>query len=139
VVALVDVAYAGSLLGIVAGLVAGWRTGNVPAVVNSVAALAVALLSNLVEVLLDFGAVLWEFLELAARVVGDRVGASPVLEVYGLRDTALDLVFNAVGAVPVVALDVRTLGTVTPRSPLIANLVLTAAVVCIALRTSGMG
>lgn len=72
--------------------------------------------------------VCWELVELYAREVGERVGAPPVLEHYGLRDTALDLVFNAIGAVLVIGADVRTLGTVTEHSAPIANLVLTASV-----------
>ena len=51
--------------------------------------------------------VFWELLELAARRVGERFGVDPVLVHYGWRDTALDLGFDAVGALLVVALDVR--------------------------------
>ncbi|WP_181686391.1 hypothetical protein [Halorhabdus salina] len=51
--------------------------------------------------------VLWEGLELLARDVGDRLDVEPVLVHYGWLDTALDLVFDVVGAVLVVALDVR--------------------------------
>ena len=49
----------------------------------------------------------WELLELAARAVADRYGIEPVLVHYGRRDTALDLVFDFVGAVLVVGLDLR--------------------------------
>lgn len=75
--------------------------------------------------------VFWELIELYARELGDRVGAPPVLEYYGLRDTALDLVFNVVGAVLVVAIDVRTLGTATRQSARLANLGLAASVVLV--------
>lgn len=209
--ALLQVAYAGALVGIVVGLLLAIRTDNGPAVANAVAAVVVALLPAIVEV--GFGAagldvsfapalslalavtgllhvvgmlgwydtvwwwdhlthtvsaaimaavvhaalytidagvpgvalsrayvatftllfvlaagVLWELLELYAREVGERVDAPPVLEHYGLRDTAVDLVFNAVGAVLVIAADVRTVGTVTEHSAPIANLVLAASV-----------
>lgn len=83
--------------------------------------------------------VLWELLELYAREVGERVGATPVLEHYGLRDTALDLVFNAVGAVSVIVVDVRTLGTVTEHSAPIANLVLAASVGFVFAGTVALG
>ena len=49
----------------------------------------------------------WELLESAARDVADRYGIEPVLVQYGWRDTALDLVFDLVGALLVVALDIR--------------------------------
>lgn len=49
----------------------------------------------------------WELLELVARAVGDRYDIDPVLVHYGWRDTALDLVFDVVGAVAVVAVDGR--------------------------------
>lgn len=49
----------------------------------------------------------WELLELLAREVADRYDIEPVLVHYGRRDTALDLVFDLVGALLVVALDVR--------------------------------
>ena len=59
-------------------------------------------------VLAIFGlGVAWELLELAARDLAERVDIDPVLVHYGWRDTALDLVFDLVGALLVVALDVR--------------------------------
>lgn len=42
--------------------------------------------------------VLWEVLEFAGREFAFLVGAAPVLVQYGLEDTLLDLVFDAVGA-----------------------------------------
>jgi hypothetical protein len=51
--------------------------------------------------------VFWELLELVARAVGERFGVDPILVVYGRRDTALDLVFDVVGAILVVALNAR--------------------------------
>lgn len=83
--------------------------------------------------------VLWELLELYAHEIGEHVGAAPVLAHYGLRDTALDLVFNAVGAVLVIAIDIRSLGTPTEQSALIANLVLAASVAFIFCGTIALG
>lgn len=54
-ITLVQVAYAGVLVGIVVGLLTALRTGNEPAVANAVGAIVVALLPALVEV--AFGAV----------------------------------------------------------------------------------
>jgi hypothetical protein len=51
--------------------------------------------------------VFWEFIELAARELGEYIDRPPVLEYYGLRDTVLDMVFNGVGASLIVAFDVR--------------------------------
>jgi hypothetical protein len=45
--------------------------------------------------------VLWEVLEFAARGGADLLGIDPVLVQYGLSDSLLDLVFDAVGAVVV--------------------------------------
>lgn len=42
--------------------------------------------------------VLWEVLEFGARAVAIAIDARPVLILYGLEDTLLDLVFDAVGA-----------------------------------------
>lgn len=50
---------------------------------------------------------LWELAELVMRHLGERYGVEPVLIHYGWRDTGLDLVYDAVGAVLVLALDVR--------------------------------
>jgi hypothetical protein len=47
---------------------------------------------------LAFG-VLWEVLEFLARRLAVATGNAPVLIQYGLEDTMLDLVFDAVGAV----------------------------------------
>ena len=59
-------------------------------------------------VLAIFGlGVAWELLELAAREIADWYDIEPVLVHYGWRDTALDLVFDLVGALLVVALDIR--------------------------------
>ncbi len=71
-----------------------------------------------VTVGLTFGAgVFWELLEILARAVGERYGVEPVLVQYGWRDTAADLVFDVVGAVLVVALDVRVFLGLAERFP----------------------
>lgn len=75
--------------------------------------------------------VLWELIELAARVVGDAIDRPPVLEHYGLRDTALDMVFNAVGATLVVAFDLRT--SLFVDYPRVAALTLGGSVVAVAV------
>ncbi|QLG48139.1 hypothetical protein [Natrinema halophilum] len=51
--------------------------------------------------------VFWELIELVARDVGERYDVEPVLVHYGWRDTALDLVFDMVGTLLVVVLDLR--------------------------------
>lgn len=51
--------------------------------------------------------VFWELIELGARAVGERYDIEPVLVHYGWRDTAFDMGFNLVGALLVVALDLR--------------------------------
>ena len=73
--------------------------------------------------------VLWEFVELVAREVGERIEHPPVLLHYGLRDTALDLLFNCVGALLVVALDLRTFVPVTDQRPELVEPVLVASVI----------
>jgi hypothetical protein len=61
--------------------------------------------------------VFWELLELAAREVGDALGVDPVLVHYGWRDTGLDLVFDVVGAVAVVAVDLRVFLPLAAAAP----------------------
>ncbi|WP_134669910.1 hypothetical protein [Halorussus marinus] len=53
--------------------------------------------------------VLWELLEYAIHAVSRRLGVEPLLIPYSARDTALDLVFNVVGALLVVAFGDRLL------------------------------
>ncbi|OYR54556.1 hypothetical protein [Halorubrum halodurans] len=73
--------------------------------------------------------VVWEFVELAARELAEHVDGPPVLEYYGLRDTVLDMAFNGVGAVAVVALDVRAFASTAGRVPRIAEAVLVGSTV----------
>jgi hypothetical protein len=77
--------------------------------------------------------VFWELIELAARAVGERFGIEPVLVHYGWRDTAYDLLFDLVGAVVVVALDVRAFVPLAAEAPGLTRQVLvwTAGVVLV--------
>ncbi|PSP80219.1 hypothetical protein BRC81_03230 [Halobacteriales archaeon QS_1_68_20] len=56
------------------------------------------------------GGVLWELVEYVVHHTADRLGIEPVLVSYGKVDTALDLVFNALGALVVLAWGDRLLG-----------------------------
>lgn len=59
----------------------------------------------------------WELIELVAREVGERYNIEPVLVHYGWRDTALDLVFDLIGALLVVLLDHRTFVPIANQFP----------------------
>ncbi|QZX99190.1 hypothetical protein [Halobaculum rubrum] len=61
--------------------------------------------------------VFWELGELLARDVAEWLDVEPVLVHYGWRDTALDLVFDVVGALIVVAMDVRLFVSIASVSP----------------------
>jgi hypothetical protein len=61
--------------------------------------------------------VFWELVELVARALGERYDVEPVLVHYGWRDTGLDLVFDFVGAVAVVLLDLRVFVEPAARVP----------------------
>lgn len=61
--------------------------------------------------------VCWELLEIVAREAGERLDVEPVLVHYGLRDTALDLVFDAVGPLLVLVLDLRVFVPVLSPHP----------------------
>lgn len=71
--------------------------------------------------------VLWEVLELAAREVADRFDVEPVLVHYGWRDTAVDLLFDLLGAVVVVAVDLRLFVPLFERVPGATRAILVAA------------
>jgi len=49
----------------------------------------------------------WELLELVARELGEQFDVEPVLVHYGWRDTLADLAVDVLGAVVVVAVDLR--------------------------------
>ncbi|MFC4541381.1 hypothetical protein ACFO5R_05515 [Halosolutus amylolyticus] len=57
--------------------------------------------------------ILWEVVEYVIHATADRLGLEPVLVSYGKRDTALDLVFNLVGALLVLAFGDRVLENLT--------------------------
>lgn len=59
----------------------------------------------------------WELIELVAHDLGDRLDIEPVLIHYGRWDTVMDLIFDVVGAVVVVAADVRVFVPVLDRIP----------------------
>ena len=58
----------------------------------------------------------WELLEYAIHAVSRRLGIEPILVHYSATDTVLDLVFNAVGALLVLAFGDRLLGNFTSPS-----------------------
>jgi hypothetical protein len=53
----------------------------------------------------------WELLEYAIHRSADRLGVEPLLVPYGRRDTALDLCFDLLGGLLVLALGDRLVGT----------------------------
>ncbi|WP_227354657.1 hypothetical protein [Haladaptatus salinisoli] len=59
--------------------------------------------------------VLWELTEYAVHAVTDRLGIDPVLIPYSARDTVLDLCFNLLGALLVLAFGDRLLRNFTRR------------------------
>lgn len=83
--------------------------------------------------------VFWEFVELAARELSEYIDKPPVLEYYGLRDTALDMVFNGVGAIVVVAFDVRVFVSVTEQIPQIMATVVVGSTIFLFVGTLCLG
>lgn len=73
-------------------------------VATGLTATAAAIATLLIIVVLG---ALWELVELVMRELGERYGVEPVLIHYGWRDTALDMVFDVVGVVLVLAVDFR--------------------------------
>ncbi|MFW6153478.1 MAG: hypothetical protein ACOC42_03875, partial [Halobacteriota archaeon] len=61
--------------------------------------------------------VLWELLEVVTRDLSRYFGTDPLLVPYGRWDTASDLVFDGVGALLVLALDVRVFEDAAGRFP----------------------
>jgi hypothetical protein len=59
--------------------------------------------------------VVWEAAEYAIHAVSQRLGLEPILIPYSAHDTLLDLVFDLVGAVVVLAFGDRLLGNFTGR------------------------
>ena len=56
---------------------------------------------------------LWELLEYAVHAITDRLGVDPVLIPYSTRDTLVDIVFNLLGALLVLAFGDRLLRNFT--------------------------
>ncbi|MFC5277318.1 hypothetical protein ACFPM1_00855 [Halorubrum rubrum] len=91
-------------------------------------------------VLFTLGAgVFWEFVELAARELGEYVDRPPVLEYYGLRDTVLDMAFNGVGAIAVVAFDVRTFVPAVEQIPRLADAAVVGSTVLLFVGALSLG
>jgi hypothetical protein len=91
-------------------------------------------------VLFTLGAgVFWEFVELTAREIGEYIDKPPVLEYYGLRDTGLDMVFNGVGAIAVVAFDVRVFVSVVEQIPRLTKVVVVGSTILLFVGTLGLG
>ncbi|QHS17252.1 hypothetical protein [Halopenitus persicus] len=83
--------------------------------------------------------VFWEVIELLARDFGRRCNLPPVLEHYGRRDTVLDLFFDVVGAVLVLAADLRLfvpMAEVSPKTTVAALVVVLGGLVVGSLVTS---
>jgi hypothetical protein len=77
-------------------------TAGTPSLDRPFAAAALTLGSTLLV------GVLWELVELLSRRLAERYDIEPVLVHYGWRDTVYDLVFDAVGALVVLVVDLRT-------------------------------
>jgi hypothetical protein len=86
------------------------------------------LVGGTVGITLSLG-VVWEFLELGAREAGKARGVDPILEFYGLRDTGMDLVFDAAGAAIVVLLDLQLFVSLVERDADLAATLLGTSVV----------
>lgn len=61
------------------------------------------------------GGILWELMEYVIHAASRRIGLEPILVPYSKRDTALDLVFNLVGAVLVLLFGDTLLGNLVRR------------------------
>ncbi|MFC6784709.1 hypothetical protein ACFQFH_02190 [Halobaculum halobium] len=77
---------------------------------------SVALAGATVGFVLALG-VFWELGELFARDIAEWLDIEPVLVHYGWRDTALDLVFDLVGALVVVVMDLSLSVAIAATSP----------------------
>lgn len=66
----------------------------------------------------------WELIEVVGRDIAVALGREPMLVPYGRRDTALDLVFDIVGPVLIVLLDVRVFVAIAEGTPETATAVL---------------
>ncbi|WP_336336568.1 hypothetical protein [Haloarcula brevis] len=68
--------------------------------------------------------VFWELIELVAREAGERFDIEPVLVHYGWRDTAADLGFDLVGALLILATDLRVFVPLVEQFPVATGAVL---------------
>ncbi|MFW6321645.1 MAG: hypothetical protein ACOC0Z_07315 [Halohasta sp.] len=66
--------------------------------------------------------IVWELAEWALRLLSDRLGIERVVKRYGRFDTPLDILFDFVGAMLVVAVDLRLLAAVFASIPEYAQL-----------------
>lgn len=66
--------------------------------------------------------IVWELAEWALRLLSDRLGIERVVKRYGRFDTPLDILFDFVGAMLVVAADLRLLAAVFASIPEYAQL-----------------
>jgi hypothetical protein len=83
--------------------------------------------------------VCWELIELVARDAGERLDIRPVLVHYGWRDTALDLVFDLLGALVVLLFDLRLFVPAARPFPRATRTLLTATVVVVLVGSVAMG
>lgn len=81
--------------------------------------------------------VAWELVEFAIHRYSTELGVESVLIQYGRRDTALDLVFDGLGALAVLALDVRILGAVVAEVPWVTRWLLVATGAFVAVGSVG--
>ncbi|MEF8831657.1 MAG: hypothetical protein V5A23_09005 [Halobacteriales archaeon] len=80
----------------------------------------------------------WELVELVARELGERYGVEPVLVHYGWTDTGFDLLFDVVGALVVVGLDLRSFVPLLAPFPDAVDAVLAAGPVAVLVGAAGM-
>jgi hypothetical protein len=75
----------------------------------------------------------WELLELVARELGEAFDVEPVLVHYGRRDTLVDLLVDVVGAIVVVAVDLRAVVPVVERMLVSSPRLLTWSAIAVAV------
>lgn len=83
--------------------------------------------------------VLWELVELAGRDVAAMLDREPMLVPYGRMDTMLDLIFDLLGALVIVLLDLRVFVSLAEQSPSTALDVLWWLTVSMAVAVLGLG
>jgi hypothetical protein len=83
--------------------------------------------------------VFWEFIELAARELGMYIDRPPVLKYYGLYDTVFDMIFNGVGAVVIVAFDIRVFVPLAEQAPQIMGALVFGSAIALSVGTVCLG